>query len=192
MFRHSIAPGATMGLLELHHAPALFAALDANRVHLGVWFPWVPSSTEVAHTAAFVQSQLDAWAQGSGLGCGIWLGDRIVGSIDCHALSAKDRSAEIGYWLVEDATGKGLMTRACAALIDYLIEERGLHRIVIKARVDNHQSRAVAERLGFIYEGTERGGMKLGEAYWDVVVYSLLAPERRTRNAGEEHHDEPT
>lgn len=188
MFRHSIAPDASLALLELHHAPALFDAVDHNRGHLGAWFPWVVKNTEVTHTAAFIQGQLDAWAKGTGLCCGIWQGDRLVGTIGCHAVHASWKSVEIGYWLVEDATGQGLMTRACAAMIDYLVHQRGMHRIVIKARSDNAPSRAVAERHGFVYEGTERAGMKLGNAFWDIVVYSLLAPEWRTLKSGERFH----
>lgn len=185
MFRHSIAPNASLALLELHHAPALFQAVDSNRVHLGKWFGWVATSTEVAHTAAFVQLQLDAWAKGTGLCCGVWLGDRLVGAIDCHTLNSASRSAEIGYWLVADATGEGLMTRACAAMIDYLVKERGLHRLVIKTRVDNVSSQAVAARHGFMLEGTERSGMTLDGVFWDVAVYSLLAPEWQTRSSGD-------
>lgn len=184
MFRHSITPTAALALLEPRHAPALFEAVDRNRIHLGVWFPWVARSTEVAHTAAFVQSQMDAWAQGTGLCCGIWEGDRLVGTIGSHDIHPRWESAEIGYWLVEDATGNGLMTRACAAMLDYLLTDRGLHRVVIKARVDNQRSRAIAERHGFVLEGIERGGMKLGEAFWDVAVYSMLAPEWANRRTG--------
>lgn len=179
MFRLEGSPGIDVGLLELHHAERLFEAVDSNRGHLGAWFPWVATTIEVQVTRDFIQSQLDAWAAGTGLCCGIFEGDRVVGTIGCHAINARMKHVEIGYWLAADVTGRGLMTRAVKAMIDYLVARRGFHRIVIKARVDNAPSIAVATRHGFKYEGTERAGLLLGDTFHDVVVYSLLAPEWR-------------
>ena len=67
-------------------------------------------------------------------------------------------------------------------MIDYLIHQRGLNRIVIRARVDNGPSRAVAERLGFTHEGTERSGECLRGEFGDVATYSLLADEWNMRD----------
>jgi ribosomal-protein-serine acetyltransferase len=177
MFRLEIVPGIELGLLELHHAEHLFEAVDANRGHLGTWFPWVASTVEAQVTHDFIQSQLDAWAKGTGLCCGIFEGERIVGTIGCHGINPRMKHVEIGYWLTADVTGRGIMTCAVKAMIDYLVGQRGFHRIIIKARVDNTASIAVATRNGFVYEGTERDGMLLDGAFYDVVVYSLLASE---------------
>lgn len=183
MFRFDLGDGATMAMLEPRHAEAVFEAVRDNSVHLAPWFPWVDLHTDVAEATRFIQSQLDGWASRSGHSCGIWLGDRLVGTISCHAISDRNKAGEIGYWLVTDATGRGLITRACTVMINYLIHDRGLNRIVIRARVDNGPSRAVAERLGFVHEGTERSGECLRGVFADVANYSLLAAEWRGRAA---------
>lgn len=185
MFRIPIADGVSLGQLALHDAQALFEAVDGSRDHLGRWFPWVAQTTEAQHTRTFIQSQLDAWAAGTGWCCGLFEGERIIGTLGCHAVNPRMQSAEIGYWLTADRTGRGLMTRAVRAMIDYLVGPRGVHRVVIKARDDNAPSIAVAQRLGFQYEGTERAGMRLNEAFHDVVVYSLLAPEWRVEKSND-------
>jgi ribosomal-protein-serine acetyltransferase len=95
--------------------------------------------------------------------------------IGFHAVSWRDRSAEIGYWLSADAQGRGILTRAAARLIDHAIAEWKLNRIEIRAAPDNARSRAVPERLGFVLEGTLREAERVGDRYVDSVVYSMLA-----------------
>ncbi|GAB3466475.1 GNAT family protein [Kineococcus endophyticus] len=50
------------------------------------------------------------------------------------------------------------MTRAVAALVRHLHEDRGLVRVEIRTAVGVARSRAVAERLGFVLEGVLRAG----------------------------------
>ena len=49
-----------------------------------------------------------------------------------------------------------MVTRACRVLIDVAFGELGLHRVVIRAGVDNPRSRAIPERLGFTEERIAR------------------------------------
>jgi ribosomal-protein-serine acetyltransferase len=83
----------------------------------------------------------------------------------------------IGYWLVSEYEGKGIMTRACEVLIDYGFDELGLNRIVIRASTDNVRSQAVPLRLGFTREGVARQAEWLNDRFIDMVVYSMLRSE---------------
>ena len=78
------------------------------------------------------------------------------------------------------------MTRAVAALIEHAVSACDLNRIEIRAAVGNARSRAIPQRLGFQEEGTLREAERVGGAYLDIVVYSLLRSEwaLRERPAG--------
>ncbi len=52
-----------------------------------------------------------------------------------------------------------------------------MHRITIRARTDNVRSRAVAERLGFTFEGVMREALLVQEDHHDAALYSLLRNE---------------
>ena len=71
------------------------------------------------------------------------------------------------------------MTRACRVLIDVAFGELGLHRVVIRAGVDNPRSRAIPERLGFTEERIAREEGRGSGGFYDLVVYGLLDREWR-------------
>jgi ribosomal-protein-serine acetyltransferase len=88
-----------------------------------------------------------------------------------------NRNTEIGYWLAADCQGKGLITEACRAVIDYLFTEWNLHRVAIRVAAGNNRSAAIPRRLGFTLEGTHRHAQKLRDTWLDLQVFGLLADE---------------
>jgi ribosomal-protein-serine acetyltransferase len=69
------------------------------------------------------------------------------------------------------------MTRAVAAVLDYLFAELELNYVEIHAAPENIKSRAIPERLGFRHEGTLRDYEKLGDRYIDHMHFGLRAAE---------------
>lgn len=92
-----------------------------------------------------------------------------------------NRNAMIGYWIAGDYQGKGIMTRACTALISYAFETLRLHRIDIRCATGNAKSCAIPRRLGFSYEGILREAKWLYDHFVDLNVYSMLDREWRER-----------
>jgi RimJ/RimL family protein N-acetyltransferase len=62
-------------------------------------------------------------------------------------------AAELHYWIRSDHAGRGLTTEACRSLIDWAREQIGVKRLTLWAGRDNHASRRVAEKLGFVHVG---------------------------------------
>ena len=83
-------------------------------------------------------------------------------------------STSIGYWLAESAQRRGTMTRAVQTLLDHAFGVWQLHRVEIRAAVNNTRSRAIPERLGFNQEGVLRAAERIGKRYTDQVVYAML------------------
>ena len=73
--------------------------------------------------------------------------------------------------------GKGIVTRAARAVVDYSFNELGLNRVEIHCAEGNRKSRAIAERLGFRQEGVLRGSGLLYDRYVDMVIYGMLKEE---------------
>lgn len=177
MFRHTIDADTELRLAEAHHADELFALADANRAPLRQWLPWVDGTRTLDDTHGFISGALRQFAAGNGFQACILHTGAIAGMIGFHYFDRLNRKTEIGYWLGAQFYGKGIMTRACRALIDYAFDVQRLNRIEIKCASGNARSRAIPQRLGFHEDGVLRQDGWLYDHYVDHVVYSMLASD---------------
>lgn len=159
----------------------LYALVDAERERLREWLPWVDDARSPDDTRAFVRAALAQLARGDGFHLGVRLDGRLVGVLGLHAIHPADLRTSVGYWLARDATGRGVMTRSLARLLDHVFGELGLHRVELRCATGNRASCAVARRLGFTLEGVARGYERVGGAWLDMNVFSMLAHEWRAR-----------
>jgi ribosomal-protein-serine acetyltransferase len=176
VFSRRLTDTLLLRAVEDADAEQLHAAIAANREHLARWLAWAGGQT-LADTRAFIgraRLQLEA---GEGLQAAILDRGAIIGMVGFPQVSRADRAARIGYWLVEDAQGRGTMTRAVAALVDHAFAGWRLHRVEVRAAVENTRSRAIPRRLGFSEEGVLRQAERIGDRQLDLVVYGMLAAE---------------
>jgi ribosomal-protein-serine acetyltransferase len=181
MFAQKITDRHELRLFESDHAVELFALVDTNRCYLRAWLPWVDSSKSVNDTSEFIAGSLHNFADLEGLAAGIWVADKLAGSIGVHDIDFHNRSAQLGYWLAEPLQGRGIVTDSCRAMIRYLFVERDLNKIVIRCASDNARSRAIPESLGFQHEGRCRDAARLHDQLIDLEIYSLLRREWASR-----------
>ena len=93
------------------------------------------------------------------------------------SINSRSRIAEAGVFLAAAARGRGIVTRAVAAMLDWAFVERGLHRVEWRCAPGNLASRRVAERLGFTHEGTLREVFPVREERQDLEVWAILSRE---------------
>ena len=177
MLFYEVESQLKLQLFDVSDAKALFALSDANREHLNPWMPWIATTKEVADSEKFIRMARQQFADREGLPLGIFYAGAVAGTIGCNKFNWQDKSTEIGYWLGQSYTGKGIITKSCRAIIDHCFNTLKLNRIVIRADVANAPSRAVPERLGFTLEGIARQAGCIDEKYHDLAIYSLLAAE---------------
>lgn len=174
--------------LSLHLArpeltPAIFHAVDKDRLHLRQWLPWVDGTKAEADTKAFIEQSMKMNAVGEQLVTFLSWNDQLAGSIGVVKFIRDRKSCEVGYWLRSDLQGKGLMTKACSAFIEYLFRQKNLNRIEIYVASGNERSQAVCHRLGFTHEGTLRQALWLYNTYHDLELYAMLKEDWFGRDA---------
>ena len=143
-----------------------------NLERLREWEPWAQIEQTLEGTAAYTQFQLEQFVKGSAVPGMIMRGDKAIGSASLK-IDAYMQTAELGYWIDEDAEGRGVVTRACTRIIEHA-ESVGVRRLEIRTAVGNSRSAAVAERLGFEREGVLRQALPVGADRLDVAIYGRV------------------
>jgi ribosomal-protein-serine acetyltransferase len=179
MFVRQVAAGFEMRLFEMKDADELFEIVDRNREYLREWLPWVDFTESADNLRSFIQRVQNQFAANQGPQAVLRMDGQIVGGVGCHPIDWPNRHCSIGYWLAESHQGRGLMTQACASMLDYLFDDLGLHRITIQCGAGNHKSCAIPQRLGFVREGLLRQAEWVNDRWVDLVVWGMLEQDWR-------------
>ena len=168
-------------IFEEKHAEELFQLIECNRASLRQWLPWLDMSIVVGDTLDHIRVSKKRFEEADGFSAGIRIGGKLCGAIGLHAIDPRHRSSSIGYWLAGGTRGRGIMTKACEAVVAAVFDHYHLHRIEIRCATGNKKSCAIPERLGFQYEGTLREAEWLYDHFVDLRVYSILEQEWRAQ-----------
>jgi ribosomal-protein-serine acetyltransferase len=174
MRRVDLGDGAEVREWGLEDAESVFAEVDQNRERLRDWLPWVDATRSPEDMRAFLERC--AASEGKEQPFGIYVEGVLAGNVGLTLRDAGE--GELGYWIAGPFEGRGLVTRACRAVLGYAFDELGLRRMQLCAAAENERSRAVAGRLGMTQEGVLRQAERIrDDRILDQVVYSLLADE---------------
>ncbi|GAA2267186.1 GNAT family protein [Streptomyces atrovirens] len=171
--------GAELRPLEPWHAEEFLAHLDRGREFINQYVPFGSKATDVAGAREVLRRYADWRAADTASLHGLWLDGTLVGGVLTLNFDAGNGSCEVGCWLEPAATGRGLVTRAMRVLIDWAVEQRGIHRVEWVAAAGNVPSVNIARRLGMTRDGVRREAHLHHGVRHDLEVWSVLAPEWR-------------
>ncbi|REJ08220.1 N-acetyltransferase [Microbacterium bovistercoris] len=145
------------------------------------WTP-IPSPYSRADAETFVERVARWWDEGAETVWAVRLDGVLAGMVGLHQIvgHATGGYAELGYWSVARFRGRGIMTEAARAVVDWGFEELGLVRIGWRATVGNIPSARTARTLGFRYEGMLRQGLTGPRGRDDGWLAALLVSDDRT------------
>lgn len=165
--------------VDVGDGPELWEAVDGSRWHLERWLPWVPFNATPEASLRYAEASALDWDAGRAVRFAIR--DRatraLLGVVGLDACIHLHRSCELGYWLRLEATGRGLMTEAAKACVDFAFGRMGIHRIRCAAATDNAPSLRVISRLGFRFEGIARQAEWVGSRWLDHALFAKLATD---------------
>lgn len=164
-------------------ADDLWDAIDNSREHLEAWMPWVDRYHNPDNALEYCRRSRARWLLREDLAVAIVEKEsgQVVGGSGFHRTDWKFRLFEIGYWIRQDREGRGYVTETVQLLARLAFDELDANRVELRIDSRNVRSLRVAERLGFVLEGTLRRRMPASDGTpGDMHVLALLPEEYRS------------
>lgn len=167
--------GARLRPLRAGDAEALYDYLRDPAVTERTSYPVVTMSM----VEAMIERAVTRWEAGdpSRWGLALRSDDRLIGNCGFNDWSPPHRWAEVAFDLARPQWGKGLMSQAVTAVLDWIYRQDLVDRVHAFVRADNARSERLLERHGFVREGRLRSYRVCRGQPHDFHVYSLLRPE---------------
>ena len=99
---------------------------------------------------------------------------RLIGVIGHYRIQKENYRAEIGYMILPEYNGKGIVTEAVREAVKYGFDVMKLHSIEAVIEPGNLASAKVLEKNGFIKEAHLKENEFYDGRFIDSVIYSLL------------------
>ena len=97
-----------------------------------------------------------------------------IGMISLENMDSAERSCELGYWISQPFTGKGLAFEGCTELVSFAFHILGMKRIDAFVIKEHKKSIALLERLGFTQMELLRNNEENDGVLVDRYKYSLM------------------
>jgi RimJ/RimL family protein N-acetyltransferase len=183
-----VQPGALSGT----HQPAIF--IDEQLLLR----PWVEVDVP-AVVAAYAEQDIQAWNLSSmdGAEAHEWIRSwtaaweaetdacwaiveqthhSVVGRVALRHILLSAGSAEVTYWVARQARRRGAASVATVTVSQWAFGSLGLHRLELLHSVQNVPSCDVADRAGFVLEGTLRSSLLHADGWHDMHLHALINP----------------
>ncbi len=159
-------------------------ASDIENIHRGLSDPEITRFYDVHYpTLEATKEQMEWYDSLKKNETGIWWGvydlekNRFCGAGGFNSWEKQHKKAEIGFWLLKEFWGKGIMKEVMPKLFETGFTTLGLNRIEGYVVSDNTKCKNALEKINFTYEGTMREcEVKNGENI-SVDIYSILKSE---------------
>jgi ribosomal-protein-alanine N-acetyltransferase len=135
--------------------------------------PLVKTKEDALEHIALIDSKIDI---NEGINWAITLKNnpKLIGLIGHYRIKPEHYRAEIGYMLLPEYQGKGIITEAIKEVVKYGFEKMKLHSIEAVIDPENLISEKVLQKNGFVKEAHLKENECFEGRFLDTVIYSIL------------------
>jgi len=135
--------------------------------------PLVKTKEDALEHIALIDSKID---NNEGINWAITLKNdpKLIGLIGHYRIKPEHYRAEIGYMLLPEYHGKGIITEAIKETVKYGFEIMKLHSIEAVIDPKNLASEKVLQKSGFVKEAHLKENECFEGRFLDTVIYSIL------------------
>ena len=104
--------------------------------------------------------------------------EQVIGDISIVEMDEDDSSCEIGYVLGKNFWGRGMMTEALKAVLDFCFTQAGFQKVRARYASLNLASGRVMEKAGMSYLKTIANGVERKDYVADLIYYQISREDR--------------
>jgi [ribosomal protein S5]-alanine N-acetyltransferase len=157
-----------------------FKESDLNNVFLGLSNPEVIKYYGVHFgTLEETKKQIEWFAELEKHETGIWWAvcssDNSIfyGAVGLYYIDTEIKKAEIGFWLMPEYWGKGIISESVPLAMEYGFKKMRLKRIEAEVETENMMSKRVMKKLQFVHEHTKKDCEIKNGKYISLDVYAI-------------------
>jgi len=141
------------------------------------YMPW-ETHKSLDDTHNFIDTEIEKYKTNTSLNYAIVLkeNNKMIGTAGCFEYKDGDKFAQGGYVINKKYWGMGLVPEAMKAIIEYLFNEKDVHRVYAKHYVGNEKSGRVMQKLGMKFEGTMEDSVFVKGKYITTKHYAIINP----------------
>ncbi len=161
-----------------------FTDNDLQNVYKGLSLPEVIKYYGISYASLEATKEQISWfSQLEKDETGIWWAiesfenQEFCGAIGFNNLNKQHKRAEIGFWLLPESWGKGIMSEVLPLVSQYAFENLGLHRIEAQVETENLACQNVMKKNNFLFEGTLKEYEFKEGKYISLDLFALFNPK---------------
>lgn len=168
---------------QMSDYPAWAELRAASQDFLVPWEPlWAPDELSRASFRRRIRHYLRDMREDVGYALFVYdnRSSALVGGVTlCNVRRGVTQSCTLGYWVGAAYARQGYMTAAVRAVVPFVFDSLGLHRLEAACLPTNTASMRLLERVGFEREGLARRYLRINGEWRDHVLYALLEADWR-------------
>lgn len=149
-------------------APALVSAYQDAAIQR-----WHARSMDEAEADEWIRQRAERWSTETGADWAVTADEALLARTGLRTVDLTEGHAEVAYWTLPAARGRGVAGRALRRLTRWCAEI-GLHRLELLHAIENTASCRVAEKSGYDYEGTLRQAVPHADGFHDMHLHAHL------------------
>jgi len=159
--------------LENEDVNEIFALRSDKEVMKYVPRPLAKTPEDALNHIAIINEKIDS---NEGINWAITLKDnpKLIGIIGHYRIKHEHFRAEIGYMLLPEYHGKGVISEAINEVIKYGFQVMKLHSIEAIIDPENFASARVLQKNGFVKEAHLKENEYYDGKFLDTIIYSIL------------------
>jgi RimJ/RimL family protein N-acetyltransferase len=135
-----------------------------------------PTFSNLSEIKLVIDSLLDYKKSYSGASYGLWNQSNLIGLLTINRIDWDDQIADLGIWLIENSTNKGIAYKAFQSLVDMCWNTLDMKSLTAHTAVSNIKCQRLLEKLSFNKIKILKNHIKVRNNDVDEYRYQLVRP----------------